>query len=330
MTTFEVELEQEKTEKIAQVAARGAKIAAELGQDPDAVQIFLNHYFRHVDAVDVDARSVGNLLGLVESHYRAAMHRPSARAVISIRTPSQQDDGWTAGGATVVQIVTDDRPFLVDSITMEVLRQGWSIREVFHPQFLVERDVQGNLHGIVRASEADRDPTVIPESWMHLEILPPSRTDRRDALVSDLEHGLLEVLRLVEEAVEDWQRMITRSEETIEMLKDPAFMRGHEEQAALACELLSWLNANHFTFLGYREYDVLSDESGVQFKVRPVTGLGILRPDQDPPGTFHAVPLPATIGDPFVTDTVPIVATGAGIVRLAIGPAVPPVTRLAR
>ena len=66
MTTFEVELEQEKTEKIAQVAARGAKIAAELGQDPDAVQIFLNHYFRHVDAVDVDERSVGNLLGLVE------------------------------------------------------------------------------------------------------------------------------------------------------------------------------------------------------------------------------------------------------------------------
>jgi glutamate dehydrogenase len=292
VTTFEVELEQEKTEKIAQVAARGAKIAAELGQDPDAVQIFLNHYFRHVDAVDVDERSVGNLLGLVESHYRAAMHRPSARAVISIRTPSQQDDGWTAGGATVVQIVTDDRPFLVDSVTMEVLRQGWSIREVFHPQFLVRRDVEGNLRGIVRAGEADRDPTVIPESWMHLEILPPSRTDRRDSLVSDLEHGLLEVLRLVEEAVEDWQKMITRSEETIEMLKDPAFMRGHEEQAALACELLSWLNANHFTFLGYREYDVLSDESGLQFKVRPVTGLGILRPDQDPPGTFHAVPLP--------------------------------------
>jgi glutamate dehydrogenase len=291
VTTFEVELEQEKTEKIAQVAARGAKIAAELGQDPDVVQIFLNHYFRHVDAVDVDERSVGNLLGLVESHYRAAMHRPAARAVISIRTPSQQDDGWTAGGATVVQIITDDRPFLVDSVTMEVLRQGWSIREVFHPQFRVRRDVQGNLHGIVRASEGDRDPTVLPESWMHLEILPPSRRDSRDSLVSDLEHGLLEVLRLVEEAVEDWQKMITRSEDTIEMLKDPAFIGGHEEQAALASELLSWLNANHFTFLGYREYDVLIDESGVHFKVRPGTGLGILRPDQDPPGTFHAVPL---------------------------------------
>ena len=292
MTTFEVELEKDKTEKIAQVAARGAKIAAELGQDPDAVQTFLQHYFRHVDAGDVDARSVENLLGLVESHYRAAMHRPAARALIKIRTPRANDDGWNPDGATVVQIVTDDRPFLVDSVTMEVLRQGWSIREVFHPQFLVRRDLEGTLHGIVGANDADRDPTVIPESWMHLEILPPARRDGRDSLVSDLEHGLLEVLRLVEEAVQDWQKMITRSEETIELLKDRAVISGRPEQADLACELLSWLNANHFTFLGYREYEVVSDQSGVHFKVRPGTGLGILRPDQDPPGTFHAVPLP--------------------------------------
>ncbi len=292
MTTFEVELEHEKTEKIAQVAARGAKIADELGQDPDAVQMFLQHYFRHVDADEVDERSVENLLGLVESHYRAAMHRPAARAVIKIRTPSKNDDGWTAGGATVVQIITDDRPFLVDSVTMEVLRQGWSMREVFHPQFLVRRDLDGNLQGIVRTSEAESDPTVMAESWMHLEILPPARPDRRDSLVSDLENGLLEVLRLVEEAVQDWQKMITRSEDTIELLRDRAVIGGRVKQADLACELLSWLNANHFTFLGYREYDVVNDQSGVQFKVRPGTGLGILRADQDPPGTFHAVPLP--------------------------------------
>jgi len=292
VTTFEVELEQEKTEKIAQVAARGASIAAELGHDPDAVQVFLRHYFRHVDAVDVDERTVSNLLGLVESHYRAAMRRPAARAVISIRTPNQADDGWTAGGATVVQIVTDDRPFLVDSVTMEVLRQGWSIREVFHPQFRVRRDLEGNLLGIIRSSEAEHDPSVMPESWMHLEIIPPAHPDGRESLASELEQGLLEVLRLVEEAVQDWQKMITRSEDTIELLKDPQVVHAHSKQAALACELLSWLNANHFTFLGYREYQVLTDASGTHFKVCPGTGLGILRADQDPPGTFNAVPLP--------------------------------------
>ena len=290
MTTFEVELEQEKTEKIAQVAARGASIAAPLGQQPQAVSIFLSHYFRHVDAMDVDERSVEDLLGLVESHYRLAMHRPASRATVAIRSPSQSQDGWTAGGATVVQIVTDDRPFLVDSVTMEVLRQGWSIREVFHPQFLVRRDVGGSLRGVVWANEASTDPEVHSESWMHLEILPPSRPDPPETLLSDLEHGLLEVLRLVEEVVQDWSRMRTRSVETIAMLRRSALTDGHQDEAALATELLEWLNDNHFTFLGYREYRLVSGGQG--FEPVPSTGLGVLRADSDRPGAFHALPRP--------------------------------------
>ncbi len=292
MTTFEVELEQEKTEKIAQVAARGASIAAPLGQQPQAVSIFLSHYFRHVDAMDVDERSVEDLLGLVESHYRLAMHRPASRATVAIRSPSQSQDGWTAGGATVVQIVTDDRPFLVDSVTMEVLRQGWSIREVFHPQFLVRRDVGGSLRGVVWANEASTDPEVLSESWMHLEILPPSRPDHPETLLSDLEHGLLEVLRLVEEVVQDWSRMRTRSVETIAMLRRSALTDGHQDEAALATELLEWLNDNHFTFLGYRQYRLVSGGQG--FEPVPSTGLGILRADSDRPGAFHALPRPGT------------------------------------
>ena len=299
MTTFEVELEQEKTEKIAAVAARGAGMAREFGQDPDDVQAFLGHYFRHVDAVDVDERRVEDLLGLVVSHYRAALHRPAARAVIMIRTPSQSDDGWTAGGATVIQIVTDDRPFLVDSVTMELLRQGWSIRDVFHPQFLVRRDLEGTLRGIVRSSEAAHDPAVTAESWMHVEILPPARPETPDTLVPELERGLLEVLRLVEEAVEDWQRMITRSEETIQLLKDPMHIAGRTDEAARARELLAWLNANHFTFLGYREYELVDQQGTGQRVLEPVpaTGLGILRADQDVPGAFHALPQPGTRHD---------------------------------
>jgi glutamate dehydrogenase len=303
VTTFEVELEREKTEKLSLVAVRGATIAAELGQDPDAISVFLNHYFRHVDPVDIDERSVEDLLGLVVSHYRAAAHRPAARAVITIRTPIQSDDGWTAGGATVVQIVTDDRPFLVDSVTMEVLRQGWSIREVFHPQFLVQRDVGGTLHGIVTSAEADGDATVKPESWMHLEILPPARANGAAPLAADLENGLLEVLRLVEEVVEDWQKMITRSEQTIELLADPARTAGRREEAALARELLGWLKAHHFTFLGYREYTLTSasdrgadgpGQGSLRFVPVPSTGLGLLRADADVPGAFGALPLPGT------------------------------------
>jgi glutamate dehydrogenase len=294
VTAFDVELEREKAEKIAQVASRGATIASQLGQDPATVRVFLEHYFRHVDAIDVDERTVEDLLGLVQSHYRLAVQRPSARATIAIRTPRQSDDGWTAGGATVVQIVTDDRPFLVDSVTMEVLRQDWSIREVFHPQFLVRRDLEGTLNGVVSLEEATADPSVTAESWMHLEILPPPRPPNPDALVDDLEQGLLEVLRLVEEAVEDWERMITRSQETIQILADPTKTGGRTAEAALATGLLEWLNRNHFTYLGYREYQLARTGDDTELKPIPGTGLGILRGDQDAPGAFHALPQPDT------------------------------------
>ena len=97
MTTFETELERDKADKIKEVASRGAAKAAELGYDGEAIRGFLRHYFRHVDALDVDERSVEELLGLVTSHYELAMNRPSARATIAIRTPASPTTGGRAG-----------------------------------------------------------------------------------------------------------------------------------------------------------------------------------------------------------------------------------------
>lgn len=290
MSTIE-SVQRTKSDKIALIAARGARVATELGSEPDLVQVFLTHYFRHVDPEDVDERSVEDLLGLVESHYRLALTRPNASARVEVGRPRSADDGWAAGGATVVQIVTDDRPFLVDSITMEVLRQGWSIREVFHPQFSVRRDVSGRLQAIVHTSEAATDPTVLGESWMHLEILPPTDRDAPGDSAEQLRDGLLEVLRDVEDAVEDWAKMHSKAEETIAALRsDPPPVPSHQLSSAI--ELLSWLNDNHFTYLGYREYRY--DQQQPALVPVPSTGLGILRADQDVEGAFHALPQPGS------------------------------------
>ena len=205
----------------------------------------------------------------------------------------------------MVQIVTDDRPFLVDSVTMEVLRQGWSIREVFHPQFLVDRDLGGTLHDILRPDQADaasprrgtgEQPVhAVAESWMHLEILPPSGQGHPDQLAAALEQGLREVLRLVEEAVEDWAKMQHRAQESVAMLRDEALPADRRTEADTAAELLDWLAQNHFTFLGYREYRYQAADSATDTPARyvsvPATGLGILRADVDLPGSFHALPV---------------------------------------
>lgn len=99
VTTYEVGLEQDKTDKIAAVADAGRAVASELGQDPEAVATFMAHYFRHVDPSDLEDRTVSDLLSVVESHYRAALVREPARtssassAAAAARTPR------TASGA---------------------------------------------------------------------------------------------------------------------------------------------------------------------------------------------------------------------------------------
>src|SRR5699024_1299783 len=123
---------------LAAIAEQGADLAARIGATTDQAEEFLAHYFRHVDSDDVVARPVADLLGLVGSHYSLALARPPATSQFVAFTPRTATQGWSVQGATVVQIVTDDKPFLVDTVTMEVNRQGWTLREIYHPQFIVQ------------------------------------------------------------------------------------------------------------------------------------------------------------------------------------------------
>ncbi|QDP96415.1 NAD-glutamate dehydrogenase [Microlunatus elymi] len=282
MHTTEAEIEREKLAKIKSVASQGAAIARRFGHDPELVKEFLGHYFRHVDADDIGIRTESDLLGLVVSHFQLAQDRPPARGAVRVFTPGQDTDHWSVGGATVVQIVTDDQPFLVDSVTMEVVRQGWSIREVFHPQFFVRRELDGHLQTVVHSSEAGAGG-VVAESWMHLEISPPA--DPADDAAARLEAGLREVLRSVAEAVADWDKMRQMARDAAgELRPGPG---NHPDEVHIARDLLEWVTRDNFTFLGYREFTV--DD---QMHPVPGTGLGILRSDQAADHAFAAVPLP--------------------------------------
>ena len=301
VTTYEVGLEQDKTDKIAAVASAGRRVASELGQDPDAVSTFMWHYFRHVDPADLEDRTVEDLLAVVESHYRAALVREPGQDVVRVVRPSgdealgdgeQQGAGsGGVGGATVLQVVTDDLPFLVDSVTMEVLRQGWTIREVFHPQFLVLRDGEGRLRELLRSAQAATEPATLHESWMHLELLPPARLGAEDVAPADLERGVHEVLDLVGVSVADWRAMADRavavSTELAAQVGTGSF-GGAGGEADQARELLDWLSGNHFTFFGARDYDLVGTGDEARYVPVPGTGLGILHGDEDRPGAFAA------------------------------------------
>ncbi|MEV7201645.1 NAD-glutamate dehydrogenase [Streptomyces griseoluteus] len=241
--------------------------------DSEAVLAFLQRYYLHTAPEDLADRDPVDVFGAAVSHYRLAENRPQGTANVRVHTPSVEENGWTCSH-TVVEVVTDDMPFLVDSVTNELTRQGRGIHVVIHPQVVVRRDVTGKLIEVLPTGPHGELPhDVHVESWIHVEI--DRETDRAD--LKQISADLLRVLSDVREAVEDWEKMREAAVRIADGLRDeprPADLPAAEVDEAR--ELLRWLSADHFTFLGYREYELRGDDS---LSAKAGTGLGILRSD---------------------------------------------------
>ena len=149
-----VGLDEEKAALLDRVAAKAAGGAA---GDEAATAAFLRRYYRHVATEDIVPRRDEDVVGAAFSHRELALHRPQGTANVRVTSPAVERDGWTADGHSVVEVVADDMPFLVDSVTAELSRHGRAIHLVVHPQFVVRRDVTGTLIEVSDTSGAQRD-----------------------------------------------------------------------------------------------------------------------------------------------------------------------------
>ncbi|MFF0084689.1 NAD-glutamate dehydrogenase [Streptomyces canus] len=241
--------------------------------DSETVLAFLQRYYLHTAPEDLTGRDPVDIYGAALSHFRLGETRPQGTATVRVYTPTVEENGWTCTH-TVVEVVTDDMPFLVDSVTNELTRQGRGIHVVIHPQVVVRRDLTGKLIEVLTVPPVgDLPHDAHTESWIHVEI--DRETDRGD--LKQITADLLRVLSDVREAVEDWEKMRDAALRMADELPaEPVATDLRDMEIDEARELLRWLAANHFTFLGYREYQLRSDDS---LAAVPGTGLGILRSD---------------------------------------------------
>ena len=250
---------------------------------PDAAA-YLEHYYRNVTVEDLLGRDPVDIFGAALSHRELAQHRPVGVSAVRIFTPSVEEHGWSSGH-TVVEIVTDDMPFLVDSVTSYLAQQRRAIHLVIHPVLVVRRSVVGEFVELVDELPAETDREVGLESWMHIEMDREVDRDKLDAITE----GLRRVLTDVREGVEDWPKMreaALRIADELATTPPPL----PDAEVSEAWELLRWFSDGHFTFLGFREYDLVETDEGDALVARPGSGLGILRGDQGRSGSFAALP----------------------------------------
>ncbi len=254
----------------AQIRDSGPKKEAAL------LEAFVRQYYRWVPVEDLADRSPEDLRGAAAAHWRLARQRAAGQAKIRVYHPDAERDGWSSPH-TVVEIVSDDMPFVVDSVTMDLSRHGCGIDLVIHPVLRFRRDGRGRIIEVLDAGDEAED--AITESIVHAEVIREPGADRRKELHSSIER----VLEEVSMAVKDWAAMRAKVADVLDdlNLRPPPVDEAELEESKA---LLKWLADDHFTFLGYREYDLASQNGKSGLRLVRGTGLGILR--RKPKRTF--------------------------------------------
>ncbi len=230
---------------------------------------YIRHYFANVAPAEISGRKPEGMAAIALEQLANNDKRRPGKANVRLFNPTVKTHGYTSE-RSVVEVVTDDMPFIVDSVTAELSRQDVTTHSIFHPIIPVARTAKGNLRDVVEQGAAD--PDISRESFIYIEI-----TQESPARLKALKKRLEDILVDVRYAVEDWRPMRHRMWALIEELEIGGAPGFGADDVAESRDFLRWIHDNHFTFLGYRDYSF--DQAGKKAKssIEPKTGLGILR-----------------------------------------------------
>ncbi len=266
---------QARTRLISQVnQAVGKRLSAAKAK---RVEAFVRQFYANVPPGDLRGESADNLAGGVLALWDSLQQRSPGKASVRAYNPDPAKDGWESAHS-IVEVINDDMPFLVDSVTAEINRNDAEVRLVIHPIITLRRDAKGKLIELLDAKPkaqgrfaAGPGPQAIGESVMQIQI-----SEQPDKKLAEIAKGVEAVLRDVRAAVEDWLDMRERCREIIAELETRPPMLPVAEIAE-GLEFLRWMDDDHFTYLGYREFSFHGKGANAVTKINKSRGQGILR-----------------------------------------------------
>lgn len=231
---------------------------------------FSEIYYMNVPLEDLLERTTQDLYGALLSHWNLIYDRAPKEFKVRVYNPHHDQDGWQSTH-TIIEIACDDMPFLVDSLQMEINRQGFKIYFMIHLGGVNLRRKDNKVIEVLPIEDVCEKDCVV-EAPIFIEINRESDNEILHELTVGLEH----VLSDVRACVEDWSKMRKRMEEAIQELdKNPPPY--DPEDTAESKDFLQWLNDDHFTYLGCRDYELVGSGEELGIRALKGTGLGVLR-----------------------------------------------------
>ncbi|MBF7142525.1 MULTISPECIES: NAD-glutamate dehydrogenase [Pseudomonas] len=233
------------------------------------VALFADQFFGIISLDELTERRLSDLAGCTLSAWRLMQRFKPQQPEVRVYNPDYERHGWQSTHS-VVEVLHEDLPFLVDSVRTELNRRGYSIHTLQTAVLSVRRGAAGELLEVLPKNTHGEG--VAQESLMYLEI---DRCATASGLAG-LSSALLEVLGEVRATVADFDPMKAKLHDMLALVDNSPWPVDGAEKAEVKV-FLQWLVDNHFTFLGYEEFEVHEDAQGGHLVYDEQSFLGLPR-----------------------------------------------------
>ena len=231
---------------------------------------FVKLFYSSVSEEDLARRSAADLAAISANLWQYMQDYKSGTVAVRVSNPESGKDGWQTRN-TIIELVVDDMPFLVDSVRMELNRLGLTAHLHVHRPMRIARGKDGKIESVEKITTLSGAGCETP---MFIEVDHIADAAERKAL----EQNLQRVLGDVRLTVSGHQAMRDKLESIdAELASVPKSVPA--ATVAEARDFLKWLLDDHFIFMGYRTYDV--EKVKGDYKLNPVrkSSLGLLSKD---------------------------------------------------
>lgn len=246
--------------------------------DAEKYEIHLEFARSYLKTFPLDAwvgRELNDLYGFLFELCLFTENGPKSVAKVDVFNPNLDEHGWMCG-RTVITVLQKDMPFLVDSIRLELNRRGVPIHVVQSFVCTIGRDSKGKYQNLISSGSGENSKEAPPkgaskEALIYLEI----NLHTEDAQLADIRRSLQAVLKDVSNVVNDYRAVVSELEKSQLNIKTCC------KQATESFDFLIWLREHNFTFLGYREYDLVKTGRKKGLQEQTDKRLGIFRKLKD-------------------------------------------------
>ena len=228
----------------------------EASDDPDRVEAVFAGRYRQRAAAWLPNRTPAEVDELAADHFAFGRQRHPGQTLVRVRALD--------GQRSAVEVVTEDAPYLVDSLQTELKVSGHPLQNILHPQLIVRRDAEGRMTRVYDVPDTvDLPAGAVAESWLHAEIAAVPAAE-----CGELAEAIAGVLGDVHHAVDDAPAMYRLVRELADTLRDHPGQFDRETSAE-AGSLLRWLADGNFMILGHVSFSANELATAAMSGMRP-------------------------------------------------------------